>query len=261
MKGLRIENLTLSFGGVIALNDVTFDVDPGEIYAIIGPNGAGKSTIFNAISRIYTPEKGSIIYAGRNLLKLQAHQVVEIGIARTFQNIELFQNATVLQNLLVGRHARTERNWFKEFLFLPSVRRTEHKNRLAVEEVLDLLDMQQYRAEKVADLPYGVRKNVELARALCAGPKLLLLDEPASGLNMEETRDMSFWLKDLKELLGVTIVMVEHDMNLVGRMADRVLAINNGEVLAIGAVDEIQSNPDVQAAYLGVAHDRAPAQG
>lgn len=248
---LRIKNLTLSFGGLKALDDVSFHVEPGEIYAIIGPNGAGKSTIFNAISRIYTPDKGNITYGGKELLALAPHQVVNIGISRTFQNIELFEKATVLQNLLVGRHAQTQRNWLKEFFFLPSVRRSEHENRFAVEEVLDLLDMQQYRDEMVADLPYGARKNVELARALCVGPKILLLDEPASGLNPEETTDMSFWLKDIKEQLGVTIVMVEHDMNLVGRMADRVLALNNGKVLFIGTVDEVQGNKDVQSAYLG----------
>jgi branched-chain amino acid transport system ATP-binding protein len=248
---LRIKNLTLSFGGLKALDDVSFHVEPGEIYAIIGPNGAGKSTIFNAISRIYTPDKGNITYGGKNLLALAPHQVVNIGISRTFHNIELFEKATVLQNLLVGRHAQTPRNWLKEFFFLPSVRRSEHENRFAVEEVLDLLDMQQYRDEMVADLPYGARKNVELARALCVGPKILLLDEPASGLNPEETTDMSFWLKDIKEQLGVTIVMVEHDMNLVGRMADRVLALNNGKVLFIGTVDEAQGNKDVQSAYLG----------
>jgi branched-chain amino acid transport system ATP-binding protein len=251
MKSLCVADLSLSFGGVKALSRVSFQVEPGEIYAIIGPNGAGKSTIFNAISRIYHPDEGSITFGSKDLLSLQAHQVVDFGIARTFQNIELFEKATVLQNLLVGRHSKTERSWLKEFFFLPSVRMSEHNIRLVVEEVLDLLDMQQYRDEKVADLPYGARKNVELARALCAGPELLLLDEPASGLNPEETSDMSFWLKDIKEELGVTIVMVEHDMNLVGRMADRVLAINNGEVLATGTVEEIQSNPDVQSAYLG----------
>lgn len=251
MMDLRIDNLTLAFGGVKALDDVSFHVEPGEIYAIIGPNGAGKSTIFNAISRIYRPDEGRITFGDRDLLALEANQVVDLGIARTFQNIELFEKATVLQNLLVGRHSRTKRNWLKEFFFLSSVRRSEHKNRTVVEEVLDLLDMQQYRDEKVADLPYGARKNVELARALCAGPKLLLLDEPASGLNPEETTDMSFWLKDIKEQLGVTVVMVEHDMNLVGRMADRVLAINNGKMLAIGTVAEVQGNPDVQSAYLG----------
>ena len=251
MMDLRIEHLTLAFGGVKALDGVSFNVEPGEIYAIIGPNGAGKSTIFNAISRIYLPDEGRITYGDKNLLALEAHQVVDLGIARTFQNIELFEKATVLQNLLVGRNSRTKRNWLKEFFFLSSVRRSEHKNRIVVEEVLDLLDMQQYRDEKVADLPYGARKNVELARALCAEPELLLLDEPASGLNLEETTDMSFWLKDIKEQLGVTIVMVEHDMNLVGRMADRVLAISNGKVLAIGTVDEVQGNPDVQSAYLG----------
>lgn len=251
MKQLEVKDLTLSFGGVKALNRVTFSVDQGEVYAIIGPNGAGKSTIFNAISRIYAPDDGSITFGKDNLLTLEAHQVVDLGIARTFQNIELFEKATVLQNLLVGRHSRTERNWLKEIFFSPGVRKSELHNRKIVEDVLDLLDMQQYRNEKITDLPYGVRKNVELARALCAEPLILLLDEPASGLNPEETTDMAFWLKDIKEELDVTIVMVEHDMNLVGRMADRVLAVNNGEVLTVGTVKEVQSNADVQSAYLG----------
>ncbi len=253
MSMLTVENLTLSFGGVKALNHVSFRVEAGEIYAIIGPNGAGKSTIFNAISRIYTPDSGTIHYGTQNVLALAPHQVVEYGIARTFQNIELFENATVLQNLLVGRHCKIKRNWAKEALFLPSVRRVEHAHRYRVEEILDLLDMHHYRYERVSDLPYGARKNVELARALCAEPKLLLLDEPASGLNVEETTDISFWLKDIKEELDVTIIMVEHDMNLVGRVADRVLAVNNGEVLAVGSVDDVQNNADVQAAYLGGA--------
>jgi branched-chain amino acid transport system ATP-binding protein len=251
MSTLQVSDLTLAFGGVKALNGVNFNVEPGEIYAIIGPNGAGKSTIFNVISRIYTPDSGSIIYNGEELLNLEAHEVVGQGIARTFQNIELFEKATVLQNLLVGRHSRTARNWSKEFFFLPEVRRSERVNRQEVENILNLMDMQQYRDVKITDLAYGARKNVELARALCAGPKILLLDEPASGLNPEETMDMSFWLKDIKEELGVTIVMVEHDMNLVGRMADRVLAINNGEVIAVGTVEEVQGNPEVQSAYLG----------
>lgn len=234
-----------------AVNDVSFSVEAGEIYAIIGPNGAGKSTIFNAISRIYNPDSGSIKYRDQELLDRRTNEVASLGISRTFQNIELFENATVLNNLLVGRSSKIKTNWISEWFFTKRVRIEEHFHRRKVEEILDLLDMQQYRYEKVADLAYGARKNVELARALCAEPEILLLDEPASGLNPEETTDMSFWLKDIREELGVTVVMVEHDMNLVGRIADRTMALANGSVLAIGTVDEVQNDPEVQAAYLG----------
>lgn len=253
MSTLSVQNISVAFGGLRALRDVSFTVEPGQIFAIIGPNGAGKSTIFNAISRIYDVAGGAIRFGDRDLLSLRPDQVVQSGIARTFQNIELFEKATVLQNLLVGCHGRMQRNLLAEFLFLPAVRRGELAARRKVEEVLDLLDLQHLRSERVADLPYGARKNVELARALCAGPKLLLLDEPASGLNPEETTDMSFWLKDIKEELGVTILMVEHDMNLVGRTADRVLALANGEVVAEGTVAQVQADRRVQDAYLGGA--------
>ncbi len=253
MRELVVEHLTLSFGGIKAINDVSFAVEPGEIYAIIGPNGAGKSTIFNAISRIYNPDSGSIKFRGQELLECKANQVVDLGIARTFQNIELFEKATVLENLLVGRSSKIKTGWISEWFFTKRVREEERNHRRKVEEILDLLDMQQYRYEKVGDLAYGARKNVELARALCAEAEILLLDEPASGLNPEETTDMSFWLKDIQEELGVTVVMVEHDMNLVGRIADRSMALANGEVIAIGTVEEVQSSAEVQAAYLGGA--------
>jgi branched-chain amino acid transport system ATP-binding protein len=253
MSTLAVDGISVAFGGLKALADVSFHVEAGEIFAIIGPNGAGKSTIFNAISRIYPVQGGSIRFQDRDLLALRPHQVVQSGIARTFQNIELFEKATVLQNLLVGCHARLPRNLLAEFFFLPSVRKTELTARRKVEEILDLLDMQHLRGELIADLPYGARKNVELARALCAEPRLLMLDEPASGLNPEETIDMSFWLKDIRAELGVTILMVEHDMGLVGRTADRVLALANGMVLAQGSVAEVQADPKVQTAYLGDA--------
>ncbi len=249
---LSVRNLSIEFGGVHAVEDVSFEVEPGEVFAIIGPNGAGKSTIFNLISRLYEPTQGKIHYGERNLLELPPHRVVETGIARTFQNIELFEHATVLQNLLVGRHSHMQRNPLAEFLFLPAIRKRELEHRRKVEDIIDLMEIAQYRDERIADLPYGARKNVELARALCAEPTLLLLDEPASGLNNEETDDVSFWLEDIKHDLGVTLVMVEHDMNLVGRVADRVMAINNGRLLAIGTPEEIRENPDVQQAYLGV---------
>jgi len=250
---LSVRNLSIEFGGVHAVEDVSFDVEPGETFAIIGPNGAGKSTIFNLISRLYEPSAGSIRYGEQDLLELPAHKIVHVGIGRTFQNIELFEQATVLQNLLVGRHAHMRKNPVSDFLFFPGVRRREIAHREKVEDVIDLLEIAQYRDERIADLPYGARKNVELARALCAEPKLLLLDEPASGLNNEETDDISFYLEDVKHDLGVTLVMVEHDMKLVGQVADRVMAINDGRLLAIGTADEVRENPDVQRAYLGVA--------
>jgi branched-chain amino acid transport system ATP-binding protein len=250
---LSVRNLSIEFGGVHAVEDVSFDVEPGEVFAIIGPNGAGKSTIFNLISRLYEPTAGAIHYGDQDLLKLPAHRIVKTGIARTFQNIELFEQATVLQNLLVGRHSQMSCNPFTSFLFAPRVRKTELEHRRKVEDIIDLLELAQYRDERISDLSYGARKNVELARALCAEPSLLLLDEPASGLNNEETDDVSFWLEDIKHDLGVTLVMVEHDMNLVGQVADRVMAINNGQLLTIGTPEEVRANADVQQAYLGGA--------
>ena len=252
-RRLEVRNLSIEFGGVHAVEDVSFDVEPGEVFAIIGPNGAGKSTIFNLISRLYEPTAGSIHYDGHDLLALPAHRVVHTGIGRTFQNIELFEHATVLQNLLVGRHSLMRPNPFRDFLFTRGVRKSELQHRERVEDIIDLLEIAQYRDERISDLPYGARKNVELARALCAEPTLLLLDEPASGLNNEETDDVSFWLEDIRDDLGVTLVMVEHDMNLVGTVADRVMAINDGRLIAIGTPDEIRSHPEVQEAYLGTA--------
>ncbi len=250
---LSVRNLSVEFGGVHAVEDVSFDVEPGEVFAIIGPNGAGKSTIFNLISRLYEPTAGTIHYGDQDLLELPAHRIVGTGIARTFQNIELFEQATVLQNLLVGRHSHMKMNSFSSFLFTPGVKKAELEHRRKVEDIIDLLELAQYRDERISDLPYGVRKNVELARALCAEPTLLLLDEPASGLNNEETDDVSFWLEDIKHDLCVTLVMVEHNMNLVGQVADRVMAINDGKLLTIGTADEVRANADVQQAYLGGA--------
>ena len=250
---LSIRNLSIMFGGVHAVEDVSFDVNPGEVFAIIGPNGAGKSPIFNLISRLYEPSNGTIHYGDHDLLTLPAHKIVQTGIARTFQNIELFEKATVLENMLVGRHSHMSANAFTSFAFLPSVKKSELEHRGKVEDIIDLLEIAEYRDERIADLSYGARKNVELARALCAEPSLLLLDEPASGLNNEETDDVGFWLEDIKHDLGVTLVMVEHDMNLVGSIADRVMAINDGRLITIGTPEEVRENKEVQEAYLGVA--------
>jgi branched-chain amino acid transport system ATP-binding protein len=252
---LQARQLQVRFGGVLAVNNVSFDVQRGEVFTLIGPNGAGKTTVFNLISRIYTPTAGEIEFEGQSLSQVPAHRVARLGIARTFQNIELFEHATVLQNLLIGRHIHHPQRMWAEFLFLPSVREAERETRRKVEEVIELLDLQHYRDTMVAGLPYGVRKVVELARALATSPKLLLLDEPSSGLNVEETDDMAFWIQDIKKELGITVLMVEHDMSLVSRVSDRVLAMNQGEVLALGTAAEVQAHPGVAEAYLGTADD------
>ena len=258
---LSAQNLSVRFGGVLAVKDVSFEVQAGEVFTLIGPNGAGKTTVFNLISRIYNPTTGTIDYAGpTGTLRLTdhaAHDVAALGIARTFQNIELFEFATVLQNLLIGRHTQRRSNLWQDILFTGRVRAAELEAREKVEEVIEFLELQHYRNTLVAGLPYGVRKVVEMARALCAQPRLILLDEPSSGLNVEETDDMAFWIQDICQELGVTILMVEHDMSLVSKVSDRVLAMNQGEVLAMGTAREVQNDPGVIEAYLGSISDVA----
>ena len=248
---LSAKNLSVRFGGVLAVNNVSFDVQRGEVFTLIGPNGAGKTTVFNLISRIYTPTAGTIEYQGQLLTAQPPHRIAKLGIARTFQNIELFEHATVLHNLLIGRHIHSNNGLWSELFFTADVRRAEIEAREKVEKVIDFLDLQHHRDSLVAGLPYGVRKVVELARALCTEPRLLLLDEPSSGLNVEETDDMAFWIQDIKNDLGITVLMVEHDMSLVSKVSDRVLAMNQGEVLAMGTPREVQNHPGVIEAYLG----------
>jgi branched-chain amino acid transport system ATP-binding protein len=245
------QDVSISFGGIKAVDGVTFSVAEGETFAIVGPNGAGKSTIFNLISRIYEPTGGRLRFQGRDITSVPPHTVAGLGIARTFQNIELFEHATVLENLLIGRHCRARHNPLAEMLFTSRVRREQLRHREAVEEVIDFLDLANYRDQRISNLPYGARKVVELGRALCAEPKLLLLDEPASGLNTEETEEVAFWIDDIKNDLGITVIMIEHDMSLVSAVSNRVLALNNGRMLALGTPDEVQSNPAVIEAYLG----------
>jgi len=252
---LSARDLTVRFGGVLAVNQVSFDVREGEVFTLIGPNGAGKTTVFNLISRIYTPTSGSISFAGQPLSSLPPHKVASLGIARTFQSIELFEHASVLHNLLIGRHTHRQTGLWSDLFFTGKAREAELKAREKAEEVIDFLDLQHYRDSLVAGLPYGIRKVVELARALCTEPKLLLLDEPSSGLNVEETDDMAFWIQDIQQELGITVLMVEHDMGLVSKVSDRVLAMNQGEVLAMGSPREVQSHPGVVEAYLGTIDD------
>jgi branched-chain amino acid transport system ATP-binding protein len=248
---LRVENLALRFGGLTAVDQVSFEVRRGEVFTMIGPNGAGKTSIFNMISRFYQPSAGRIYFEDADITDVPSHAISRLGIARTFQNIELFENATVLANLLAGRHQYSTTHVWEEVLFLPNVRRAEYEHRHRAEEIIDFLELQKYRDQLIAGLPYGVRKVCELARALCTEPRLLLLDEPSSGLNVEETEDMAYWITDIRNVLGITVLMVEHDMSLVNRVSDRVVALNYGRVVALGAPREVAAHPDVIAAYLG----------
>ncbi|HTI80531.1 MAG TPA: ABC transporter ATP-binding protein [Acetobacteraceae bacterium] len=247
----RAEEIAVRFGGIRAVDAVSFDVEQGEVFSIIGPNGAGKTTIFNLISRIYQPTSGRLFLEDRDITNVPPYHIAGLGIARTFQNIELFPQATLLQNLLIGRHCHSTVGVIPQLVFLPSVRRAELKHRQKVEEVIAFLGLERYRDTLIANLPYGVRKVVELGRALCIEPKLLLLDEPSSGLNVEETEGMGFWIEDIKKDLGITVIMVEHDMNLVRMVSDRVMALNYGKVIALGTPDDVQNHPEVVRAYIG----------
>lgn len=248
---LQARDLSVSFGGIKAVDGISFEVKEGEIFTIIGPNGAGKTTIFNLISRIYNASGGAIEFGGRAITRVSPQQVARIGIARTFQNIELFDHATVVDNLLVGCHTKSRTSLLSDMLFTPAVQRQEELFRRKVEEIIEFLELEHHRESTIASLAYGVRKVVEIGRALALEPKLLLLDEPSSGLNPEETDDMVHWIRDIRDDLGVTIVMVEHDMSLVRRVSDRVLAMESGRMLALGDVDGVLGDPAVVRAYLG----------
>ena len=248
---LQVRDLTLTFGGVRAIAGLNLDVHAGEVLAIIGPNGAGKTSTLNAITRVFDVSSGEILFKGQDLAKVPRHRIARHGIARTFQNIELFDAATVMDNLLLGRHRFAHGQWWQQILRTPAVTKLEEQARAQAESVIEFLDLSAWRNAVVSSLPYGVRKVVELGRALCTQPELLFLDEPASGLNPEETRELAFWIDDIRSDLGITVVMVEHDMSLVSAVADRVICMAQGAVLSEGTPAQVQSDPAVIAAYLG----------
>ena len=254
MTFFRVEDLSISFGGLVALRDINFEVTKGSIFAIIGPNGAGKTTLFNCINGIYHPDRGSIVFKDQEVQGRKPDRIAKLGIARTFQNIELFSNMSTMENLMLGRHIFMKTGLFRG-AFLWGRRsfagREEVAHREKVEKIIDLLDLQAVRNKFVGALPYGTQKQVELGRALALEPELLLLDEPSAGMNSEEKQDMIFWVKDIQDELGVTILLIEHDMKMVMDISDRILVINFGSSITEGTPDEVQKNPEVLKAYLG----------
>jgi branched-chain amino acid transport system ATP-binding protein len=254
MAELKVENLSISFGGLKALINVSFSIEKGEIYSIIGPNGAGKTTVFNCISGIYKPDAGKIFYKDQDITPLKPHEIAQIGIARTFQNIELFSHMTTMDNLMLGRHNKLKAGLWAGATFLTlnsRAAREEIQQRAKVEEIIDFLELQAARNQLVINLPYGTQKLIELGRALALEPEVLLLDEPSAGMNLEEKENLIFSIRDIRDDFGITVLLVEHDMNLVMDISDRILALNYGQVIAEGVPQDIQKHPEVLKAYLG----------
>lgn len=251
---LEFDDVTLSFAGVTAIDGVSFHVEPGELFAVIGPNGAGKTSIFNVLSGVYRPQRGRVVFRDAQIIGMLPHRIAAMGMARTFQNIELFAELDVINNIMLGRHNHQTYGAASAIAWLGRARRAEIANRTRVEDIIDFLELAPWRKLPVGLLPYGVQKRVELGRALAMEPSLLLLDEPVAGMNLEETEDMARFILDIRSELGTPIVMVEHDMGLVMDLADRIMAVDFGRPICTGTPREVARHPDVIRAYLGQEH-------
>lgn len=252
---MEMKDITLRFGGVVAIEDISFDIREGEIRAIIGPNGAGKSSMLNVISGFYRPQDGEVFFRGKKRPIMRPFEVARQGISRTFQNIALFEGMSVLDNVMTGRLTHIKSGIFKQAIWTGAAEREEVENRKICEEIIDFLEIQAIRKTPVSRLPYGLKKRVELARALAAQPQLLLLDEPMAGMNVEEKEDMSRFILDVNDEFGTTIALIEHDMSVVMDLSDRVVVMDYGKKIGDGTPDQVRANQDVIDAYLGVSHD------